>query len=78
MIDNFVHVHHILVYICAGLNATQVNDSAPCNGDVGESLNECRGGEVIASWAVGGGVSNVACLVTDYFAVHVNSYSAAY
>ena len=59
VIDNFVHVHHILVYICAGLNETEVNNSALCIGNVGESLDECRGGEIIASWAVGGGVSSV-------------------
>ena len=68
MIENLAHVHHILVYICAALNETQVNNSVPCIGNVGESLDECRGGEIIASWAVGGGVSNMACLVTKYLA----------
>ena len=48
----------MLVYICAGLNETEVNDSAPCNGEVGESLGECRFGEVLAGWAVGGEVSS--------------------
>ena len=48
----------MLVYLCAGLNETEVNDSAPCTGGVGESVAECRGGEVIAGWAVGGEVSN--------------------
>ena len=75
VIDSIAHVHHILVYICAGLNATEVNNSAPCIGNIGESLDECRGGEIIASWAVGGGVSSVACLVTIYlyitFEMHV-------
>ena len=55
---NFDYVHHMLVYICAGLNETEVNDSAPCNGEVGESLGECRFGEVLAGWAVGGEVSS--------------------
>ena len=55
---NFAYVHHMLVYICAGLNETEVNDSAPCNGEVGESLGECRFGEVLAGWAVGGEVSS--------------------
>ena len=50
----------MLVYICAGLNEAQVNDSGPCNGGVGESLAECRSGELIAGWAVGGEVSNAA------------------
>ena len=66
VIENLAHVHHILVYICAALNETQVNNSVPCIGNVGESLDECRGGEIIASWAVGGGVSSMACLVTKY------------
>ena len=47
----------MLVYICAGLNEAEVNDSAPCeSGGVGVSLNECRFGEVLAGWAVGGEV----------------------
>ena len=52
----------MLVYICAGLNEAQVNDSGPCRGGVGDSLSECRGGELIAGWAVGGGVSNATLL----------------
>ena len=57
--ENFAYVHHMLVYICAGLNETQVNDSAPCYGGVGERLSECLAGEVIGGWAVGGEVSNI-------------------
>ena len=53
----------MLVYICAGLNETQVSDSGPCNGGVGDTVAECRDGELIAGWAVGGEVSNaVLCL----------------
>ena len=63
--ENFAYVHHMLVYICAGLNETQVNDSAPCEGGVGESLSECRFGEVIAAWAVGGEVSNILSFSLD-------------
>ena len=60
--ENFAYVHHMLVYICAGLNEAQVNDSGPCNGGVGDSLSECRSGELIAGWAVGGEVSNAVLL----------------
>ena len=60
--ENFAYVHHMLVYICGGLNETQVNDSAPCQGGVGESLSECLAGEVIGGWAVGGEVSNINAL----------------
>ena len=56
--ENFAYVHHMLVYICARLNETEVNHSAPCNGEVGASLSECLDGELITAWAVGGGVSN--------------------
>ena len=52
----------MLVYLCGSLNEAQVNDSGPCNGGVGDSLSECRSGELIGGWAVGGGVSNAALL----------------
>ena len=68
--ENFAYVHHMLVYLCGSLNGTQVNDSAPCNGDVGESVVECRNGELIAAWAVGGEVNNVVS-----FCRHLNGYS---
>ena len=56
----------MLVYICAGLNETQVNDSGPCNGGVGESVAECRDGDLIAGWAVGGEVSNAITYPCNY------------
>ena len=59
----------MLVYICGSLNETQVNDSGPCNGGVGESVAECRGGELIAGWAVGGEVSNAVLL--EFLTYHV-------
>ena len=52
----------MLVYICGSLNEAQVNDSGPCNGGVGDSLSECRSGELIAGWAVGGEVSSAVLL----------------
>ena len=61
--ENFDYVHHMLVYICAGLNEAEVNDSAPCRGGVGVSLSACLAGEVLAGWAVGGEVSNMLILV---------------
>ena len=57
----------MLVYLCAGLNEAEVNDSAPCSGDIGSSIIGCIGGELIAGWAVGGGVSIVDCLFTPAF-----------
>jgi len=55
---NSEFVHHMLVYLCAGLNETEVNVSAPCFGNAGATLSECLGGVLIAGWAVGGGISN--------------------
>ena len=52
----------MLVYICTGLNETQVNDSGPCNGGVGDTVAACRDGDLIAGWAVGGEVSNAVLL----------------
>ena len=53
----------MLVYICVGLNETQVNDSGPCNGGVGDTVAACRSGDLIAGWAVGGEVSNAVLLL---------------
>ena len=60
----------MLVYLCGSLNEAEVNDSAPCVGDVGVSAAECQNGELIAAWAVGGEVSNAAS-----FCRHLNGYS---
>lgn len=49
----------MLIYLCNYLNETEVNVSASCNGEVGETVSECRQGSLIAGWAVGGTVSNV-------------------
>jgi len=59
----------MLVYLCAGLNETEVNDSAPCSGGVGESVAECRGGELIAGWAVGGEVSNTRPNIDEFHSI---------
>ena len=67
--ENFAYVHHMLVYLCAGLNDTEVNDSAPCTGGVGESVAECRGGELIAGWAVGGEVSNTRPNIDEFHSI---------
>ena len=64
----------MLVYICAGLNEAQVNDSGPCNGGVGDSLSECRSGELIAGWAVGGEVSKAALL--EYLTYQIYPFSS--
>ena len=54
---NAAHVHHFLIYVCTGLNDTHVGSGGDCDGDVANEIQECRGGTLIAAWAVGGEVS---------------------
>ena len=56
--NEFQYVHHLLVYLCDTLNATDVGASAPCGVAVGATVSLCRTGELIAAWAVGGDVCN--------------------
>ena len=54
------HVHHILVYLCEGLNLTghpEVGVKRECDG-ISEEVQPCRFATTIAAWAVGGNVSN--------------------
>ena len=54
--NEFQYVHHMLIYLCDSLEATDVGASAPCGGAVGASVSQCLSGELIAAWAVGGNV----------------------
>ena len=56
--NEFQYVHHLLVYLCDSLDATDVGASAPCGEAVGATVSQCRTGELIAAWAVGGDVCN--------------------
>lgn len=64
--NDFQYVHHILVYLCNELSDVAVNTSTSCTpGAVEDSVHECRQGQIIAAWAVGGDVSiqsNVWCV----------------
>lgn len=51
------NVHHIVVYECDTLNNTHVGESGVCRGEVSDTVSECRGGLVLAAWAIGGAVS---------------------
>ena len=55
---NEAHVHHLLVYLCSGINDTHVGNGGDCDGDVGNEIRECSQGTVVAAWAVGGEVSS--------------------
>ena len=61
---NEAHVHHLLIYLCEGINDTHVGISGECEEGLPEELDACRGGTLIAAWAVGGEVSS-----------HYNHYS---
>ena len=61
------HVHHFLIYVCTGLNDTHVGNGGDCDDDVANEVQECRGGTLIAAWAVGGEVSsNIVCTRTVF------------
>ena len=53
---NEAHVHHLIIYLCTGLNHTHVGESGDCNGGVRDEVAACCGGKVVAAWAVGGEV----------------------
>ena len=54
---NEAHVHHFLIYLCSSINETHVGNGGPCDDGVPEAVAACRGGTLIAAWAVGGEVS---------------------
>ena len=58
---NDAHVHHLLIYLCEGLNDTHVGNGGDCEGNVANEVAECRGGTIIAAWAVGGEVCLSSC-----------------
>ena len=56
-VDSSPHVHHMLVYLCDGLEHAQVGTGNVCvNAHI--NIQYCRsGGTLIGGWAVGGTVS---------------------
>ena len=54
--DSSVYVHHIIVYLCTALDHSHVGSSVECD-NAHLNVRQCRGGTVIATWAVGGTVS---------------------
>ena len=55
-VGNEAHVHHLLVYVCEGINETHVGNGGVCEEGVPEAVSACRSGTVVAAWAVGGEV----------------------
>ena len=55
---NTAFVHHMVIYLCSGLNNTVVGQGAECDSaDI--DIQECRRGYLIGVWAVGGNVSPI-------------------
>ena len=54
---NEAHVHHLLIYLCEGVNETHLGNGGDCDGDIAEEVQDCRGGLLFAAWGVGGEVS---------------------
>ena len=64
---NEAHVHHLVVYMCSGLNDSHVGNGHDCeNGNVAVQVQQCRGGTYLAAWAVGGEVSGLSLLEGEY------------
>ncbi|CAI8042462.1 DBH-like monooxygenase protein 1 homolog, partial [Geodia barretti] len=53
---NEAHVHHLLIYLCEGVNDTHVGNGGECEDGVPEAVSACRSGILVAAWAVGGEV----------------------
>ena len=56
--ESIPHAHHMLVYLCDGMNLTghsNVGVSQECDG-IAEEIQPCRFSNVIAAWAIGGNV----------------------
>ena len=54
--DSAGHVHHMVVYLCEGLNYTgneDVGRSFECD-ELSQNIVPCRFATVIGGWAVGG------------------------
>ncbi|CAI8042477.1 DBH-like monooxygenase protein 1 homolog [Geodia barretti] len=52
---NDAHVHHLVVYICSGINDSHIGNGGDCKDDAFEfQVRRCRSGTFIAAWAVGG------------------------
>ena len=55
---NTAFVHHVLVYLCLGLNDAVVGQGTECD-SAHIDIHECRADSLIGAWAVGGNVSPI-------------------
>ena len=86
--ESIRHVHHLVVYLCDGMNLTghpDVGVNHDCNG-ISEAVVACRSSAIIAAWAVGGNVSNtgetiaskLATVIINLYTMLICSYVAIY
>ena len=62
------HAHHILVFLCEGMNLTghpDVGVKQKCDG-ISEEVQPCKYATIIGGWAIGGNVSNIAIKLYNY------------
>lgn len=52
------YVHHILVYLCDTLDGVTLDQGGPCD-SVDRRIANCRSGQPLGGWAVGGVVINI-------------------
>ena len=50
----------MLVYMCDGLEDDDLGEGGNCDTDVSSNIKQCLQSLLIAAWAVGGSVSNLA------------------
>ena len=75
------HAHHILVFLCEGMNLTGYPDvgvKQKCDG-ISEEVQPCKYATIIGGWAIGGNVSNIAIkLVTVSLIIHMHFCTGFY
>ena len=63
--ESIRQVHHIIVYLCDGMNLTghpDVGVGHTCD-SIAEEIQPCRLSTFLAAWAVGGNVCNTAIAI---------------
>ena len=53
---NEKYVHHLLVYLCDGLDGVELDEGGPC-ATVDPRIQQCLTRTLIGAWAVGGEVT---------------------
>ena len=78
--ESIRHVHHILVFLCEGLNYTghsEVGARRECDG-ISHEVEPCRFSTVIAAWAIGGSVSIHLIIYAHKLHAYIRMYVCEY